>query len=92
MRPSRPEREVRIAEIKKRMNWLREQIEQLEEEEATLPPRYPRGQEPTSQTPEEMERDREVDTRRRELRMQMAELGTEEFYLSRELKALQIER
>ena len=86
------EREIRIAEIKKRIDWLREQIEQLEEEEAALPPRYPSGQEPTSQTPEEMERDRKIDTRRRELRLQMAELGKEEFYLSRELKALQKER
>ena len=86
------EREIRIAEIKKRIGWLREQIEQLEEEEAALPPRYPPGQEPTSQTPEEMERDRKIDTRRRELRLQSAELGKEEFYLSRELKALQKER
>ena len=63
------ERQVRIAEIKRRIEWLSEQIKQLEEEEETLPPRYPRGQEPTAQTPEEMERDRENDTRRRELRL-----------------------
>ena len=85
-------REIRIVEIKKRIDWLREQIEQLEEEEAALPPRYTPGQEPTSQTPEEMERDRKIDTRRRELRLQSVELGKEEFYLSRELKALQKER
>ena len=51
------ERQERIAEIKRRIEWLSEQIKQLEEEEETLPPRYPRGQEPTEQTPEEMERD-----------------------------------
>ena len=85
------ERQERIAEIKRRIEWLSEQIKQLEEEEETLPPRYPRGQEPTEQTPEEMERDRENDTRRRELRLKQAELGTEKYHLRRELKELQQE-
>ena len=86
------ERQVRIAEIKRRIEWLSEQIKQLEEEEEeTLPPRYPPGQEPTEQTLEEMERDREVDTRRRELRLKQAELGKEKYDLKRELKELQQE-
>ena len=85
------ERQARIAEIKRRIEWLSEQIKQLEEEEETLPPRYPPGQEPTEQTLEEMERDREVDTRRRELRLKQAELGKEKYDLKRELKELQQE-
>ncbi len=85
------ERQERIAEIKRRIEWLSEQLKQLEEEEETLPPRYPRGQEPTEQTPEEMERDRENDTRRRELRLKQAELGTEKYHLRRELRELQQE-
>ena len=85
------ERDERIAEIKRRLEWLAEQIKLLEEEEETLPPRYPPGQEPTEQMPEEMERDRKVDTRRREIRLERAELGTEQYHLSRELKELQQE-
>ena len=85
------ERQVRIAEIKRRIEWLSDQIKQLEEEEETLPPRYPRGQEPTEQTLEEMERDREIDTLRRELRLKLAELGTEKYHLRRELRELQQE-
>ena len=85
------EHQGRIAEIKRRIEWLSEQIKLLEEEEETLPPRYPRGQEPTEQTPEEMERDREVDNRRRELRLKQAELGKEKYDLKRELKELQQE-
>ena len=85
------ERQERIAEIKRRIEWLSEQIKQVEAEEETLPPRYPRGQEPTDQMPEEMERDRIIDTRRRELRLKSVELGTEQYHLSRELKELQQE-
>lgn len=85
------EHQERIAEIKRRLEWLANQIKLLEEEEETLPPRYPPGQEPTEQTPEEMERDREVDTRRREIRLELAELGTEQYHLSRELRELQQE-
>ena len=85
------DRQERIAEIKRRIEWLSEQIKLAEEEEETLPPQYPRGQEPTEQTPEEMERDRKNDTRRRELRLQRAELGTEKYHLRRELKELQQE-
>ncbi|MDE0186958.1 MAG: hypothetical protein OXP71_16075 [Candidatus Poribacteria bacterium] len=83
------ERQIRIAEIKRQIEQLSEQIKQLEDEESALPPRYPRGQEPTEQMPEEMERDREIATRRRELQLQQAELGKEEYYLSRELRQLQ---
>lgn len=85
------EREVRIAEIKQRLEWISEQRKLLWEEESTLPPRYPPAQEPTRQTREEMERDREIDTRRRELRLRDVELAQEEWDLSRELKALQKE-
>ena len=83
------DRQVRIAEIKRRIEWLSEQIKLLEEEEETLPPRYPPGQEPTEQMPEEMERDRKNDTRRRELRLEQAEFGKEYYELRRELKELQ---
>ena len=82
------EREVRIAEIKQRLEWISEQRKLLWEEESTLPPRYPPDQEPTRQTLEEMERDREIDTRRYELRLRDVELAQEEWDLSRELKAL----
>ncbi len=85
------EHQERIAEIKRRIEWLSEQIKLVEEEEETLPPPYPPGQEPTEQTPEEMERDRENDTRRRELRLERAELGKEKYELKRELKELQQE-
>ena len=85
------EREVRIAEIKQRLEWISEQRKLLWEEESTLPPPYPPAQEPTRQTREEMERDREIDTRRRELRLRDVELAQEEWDLSRELKALQKE-
>lgn len=84
-------RQVRIAELKRRIEWLSEQTKQLEEEEETLPPRYPPGQEPTRQTPEEMERDRKIDNQRREIRLKLVELGKEEYYLSRELRELQQE-
>ena len=85
------EHQERIAEIKRRIEWLSEQIKLVEEEEETLPPPYPPGQEPTQQMPEEMERDRKIDTRRRELRLKRAELGTEQYHLSRELEELQQE-
>lgn len=86
------ERERRITEIKQRLASIYQQIKELEEEEAALPPRYPPGQEPTTQTPEEMQRDAEIAARRRELRLRSVELGREQFMLSRQLKELQKEQ
>lgn len=83
------ERKVRTAEIKRRIEWLSERIQQLEDEERLLPHRDPYGQEPTAQSFEERERDREIDSRRRELRLILAKLGGEKYYLRRELRELQ---
>ena len=83
------ERQVRVAEIKGRIEWLSERIQQLEDEERLLPPHDPHGLEPTAQSFEERAKEREIDTRRRELRLKLAKLGGEKYYLRRELRELQ---
>lgn len=96
--PSTPsEHELRIVEIKESVKWLSKEIKQLDEEEATLPPRRPieeRRMNPSTTffTREEMERENEIAARRREIRLKSVELSTELFYLRRELKELQQEQ
>ena len=82
------EREVRIGEIKQRLESLSNQIEQVDEELAALPPPPKRELgDIIIISREELEIENEIAALRYELSSSAVELGNEYYYLRRELRA-----